>query len=337
MTADAEIPDLPAEEYGRILDEARGNPAVGAWASGALTAGAFLFFGVGLALLAQFGSSWWATLGAGAILAVATLSLSLVVHECAHRTLFSTRWLDDPVGVAAGLFAAAPFYSYRRGHHAHHRWVGSSEGKDPTESPQEEFDENFLLDLLLKIPVLPVFYWGGVYGPYLLYDLVPTAHDRTVGRVAGWCLNVAAIVATHAALATWLGAGVYLPAAALGFVGAGILYENLFTLNQHIGLRAIPEDKPKYPYREQINFSRSVRVPLSASIFYFNLHKEHHLAPGLDWRHMPTLHRILRREHPEIYEFTEESLAVLSRRRMRAHELLTPEVGDPQRGGDGDR
>lgn len=328
MTTDArDIPQLASSEYAELLERAQNEPALGAWASGLLTLTSFALFGAGVLAVWLPWSTWLTVPLAGVILSAAILMLSLVVHECSHRTLFGARPVDDVVGLVAGLFAVAPFMSYRRGHVAHHRFLGSSEGKDPTASPQREFRENRLLDLLLRVGILPVFYWGGVYGPYLVYDLFPTAHDRRAVHIVQWLANMLVIAALHAGLA-WLLGPAYLAALAVGFVGAGVLYENLFTLNQHIGLLAVPEHKPKYSYREQLNFSRTVNMPLAALLFYFNLHKEHHLAPGLNWRYLPTLNRLLRERHPEIYEFTDEDLAVARRRRMRAHDLLTPKAGD---------
>ena len=324
------IPELLSTEYAELLEDAGEEPEVAGWVSIVLVSTAFLLFGAGAALVAVPGSplsSWLVTATAGVVLAIAMLLLSLVVHECAHRTLFESRWLNDLTGSFAGLLTVAPFLSYRRGHIAHHRFLGSNEGKDPTASPQKEFRENRLLDFLLCTGLLPVFYWGGVYGPYLIYDLFPTAQERRPAHLVQWTANMALAGMVHAAL-FWLLGPVYLVAFAIGFVGSGVLYENLFTLNQHIGLLAVPEEKPKYSYREQLNFTRTVQVPMAALIFYFNLHKEHHLMPGLNWRYLPVLHRLLRKRHPEIYEFTDEDLAIARRRRMRAHELLTPKVGD---------
>ncbi len=323
-----DIPTLQRQEYSELLEEAAREPEVAGWVSVILTLVSFGLFGVGAAIVVLPWSFWWTVPLAGGVLAMAMLLLSLVVHESSHRTLFDGRRVNDVVGFAAGFLTVTPFLSYRRGHVAHHRYLGSSEGKDPTASPQKEFRENRALDAILRTGLLPVFYWAGVYGPYLLYDLFPTATDRRPAHVLQWMANMLAIAALHFAIAWWLGPVPYLIAFAIGFVGSAMLYENLFTLNQHIGLLAVPQDKPKYSYREQLNFSRSVRIPLAALFFYFNLHKEHHLAPGLNWRYLPVLHRLLRRRHPEIYEFTDEDLAIARRRKMRAHELLTPRVGD---------
>lgn len=329
MDSDAtDIPVLDSSEYAELLQKARDKPDLGGWASSALTAASFALFFAGVVGLFVFGSGWPVVVAAGVVMALGMLMLSLVVHECAHRTLFEWRWANDLVGAFAGLITVTPLYSYRRGHVAHHRYVGSSEGKDPTASPQDEFSENRVLDVVLRTGILPVFYWGGVYGPYLLYDLFPTAGDRRNSHVAAWVGNMAVVAGFHLGLAWLVGPWAYLGAFVIGFVGSGMLYENLFTLNQHIGLMAVPGKKERYSYREQLNFSRTVEVPLAALIFYFNLHKEHHLAPGLNWRYLPVLHRLLRRHCPEIYEFTDEELAIARRRKMRAHELLTPEIGD---------
>ena len=65
------------------------------------------------------------------LLAGRQLGLSVLMHECGHRTLFRTPWLNDVVGQ---WFCALPVMndqpSYARGHLEHHRKAGTREDPD---------------------------------------------------------------------------------------------------------------------------------------------------------------------------------------------------------------
>lgn len=247
------------------------------------------------------------------------LQASIALHECAHGSLFRSRRANAALGTALGVWLLAPFGSYRRGHRAHHKWAGTAQ--DPTRAPQREIPERRWLTWLLRFRVVPVFYWVGVYLPYLTYDPRARAH------LGGWALNVLATLALHGALTWWLGP-LYLATYALGFWGHGVLYDHLFSTNQHLGLQAIPADQDRYSTREQVNFSRTTTMPGAAWLFHFNLHKEHHLAPGEPYHVLPALHEELSRLRPDLYAFTDDSLRWHVRRRHTSHELLSPRPGD---------
>ena len=65
------------------------------------------------------------------LLAGRQLGLSVLMHECGHRTLFRTPWLNDRVGqwlCALPVMNDQP--SYARGHLEHHRKAGTREDPD---------------------------------------------------------------------------------------------------------------------------------------------------------------------------------------------------------------
>ena len=65
------------------------------------------------------------------LLAGRQLGLSVLMHDCGHRTLFKTQWLNDVIGQ---WFCALPVMndqpSYARGHLAHHRQAGTHDDPD---------------------------------------------------------------------------------------------------------------------------------------------------------------------------------------------------------------
>lgn len=65
------------------------------------------------------------------LLAGRQLALSVLMHECGHRTLFRTPWLNDVIGqwlCALPVMNDQP--SYARGHLEHHRKAGTREDPD---------------------------------------------------------------------------------------------------------------------------------------------------------------------------------------------------------------
>ena len=61
------------------------------------------------------------------LLAGRQLGLSVLMHECGHRTLFRTAWLNDVIGqwcCALPVMNDQP--SYARGHLEHHRQAGTA-------------------------------------------------------------------------------------------------------------------------------------------------------------------------------------------------------------------
>lgn len=323
--SDEGFPRLTRADLRHAVAWAMAQPVPGparAAATVALAVGGWL---ASLALAAA--GPWWLLL-AGPLLAVSLTMLAVVVHECAHRSLFGAK-VDTALGLFAGLLAFQPFLSFRRGHGAHHTWVGGAPGRDPTPSPRGPAAPNRLLDLALRLRV-PVFYWGGVYLPYLFYDLRPTAGPRRAAHVARHLLDLALIAALHVALARGLGTPTWLVWAGVGFVGAGILYEDLFTLSQHVGL-APDAARDRHSTLAQVGFARSARIPLPALFFHFNLHKEHHLLPRLNYQRLPHLHAALKARRPDLYAFTDDAPGWVRRRRYRSGALLSARAGDAGR------
>lgn len=264
--------------------------------------------------------SAWAHIVSCLLLAPGMLMLQLVLHEAAHHSLVRNNRVNAWIGWLVGLWVVAPFGSYRRGHAAHHRFAGTD--RDPTAAPNAPQWHQGIVNWLVKLHIVPILYLGGVYVPYLIHD----SKSPSTGHKLEWCMNLLAIALLHALLACLFGPVRYVIVFVSSFWASAMLYEYLFTQHQHVGLLPVPQDNDRYLLREQQLFSRSVRIPCSGMLMFFNLHKEHHLFPNLPCCYLPRVHQWLRENRPDVLEFTSEHLGILRRRSdLRLYE---PTEGD---------
>lgn len=323
MSASSECPVITKDECRSILEHVE---AVGAvrfpWEFAALTI-AFLLSLIGLLLLLTNRL----ILDAVAVVSLASAMLlwQLLLHECAHNTLFTSRSVNAIVGWLIGLFVLTPFFSFRRGHSIHHSCLGTS--ADPTAAPGNNHPWQRLAGCLVAVRVVPVLYLGGVYGPYLLFDFLRRRRQPSL-CFAGYCFNLLAILLLHSLFAAVIGTNRWLVCLTMAFWSAGLLYEYLFTQNQHIGLLPCGrmDATDRYRFRQQVNFSRSVQLPCSGLLLYFNLHKEHHLFPHLPCRSLPRVHQWLQTHRRDVLDFTSEHPGILQRRSDL--KLFSPTTGD---------
>ncbi len=321
MIGESLCPVLTSHEHRQLLSHAKaGSQQAIPW--GMLT----LLIAVGLTV-ASYGVLQLANAGAIAtgalLLGFAMLLLQILMHECAHGTWSRHRFVNTAVGCLIGLWVLTPYFSFRRGHVAHHLHAGT--GHDPTAAPRGNQRGRRLVECLVGLRVIPILYLGGVYWPYLTFD-VRSEGRRSMRRLALYMLNLGAIVGLHVALAWHFGAARYALLLASAFWVAALLYEYLFTQNQHIGL--LPDSLPEKVChsREQHGFSRSIRLRCDGMFLYFNLHKEHHVCPQLPYRCLPSVHVWLEQHRPDILAYTSNELGLLSRRRNLR--VYSPTTGD---------
>ena len=321
MSQQSTFPVLTQTECREMLDHARGiGPVKFPWEFTALVA-AITFMLCSLAFLMRH--TWLSSAAGVPLLATSLLLFQLLLHECAHDALFRSRLQNTIAGWLIGLIVITPFFSFRRGHSVHHSCLGTDD--DPTAAPRDARSRNAMIDLLVRIRIIPILYLGGVYGPYLLFDF------RNRGRQSPLCfvsygINLLAIPALHCTLASLCGWDRYPLFLLAAFWLSGIFYEYLFTQNQHVGLLPGPGSAARYRYRQQVNFSRSVRLPCAGFFLYFNLHKEHHLFPQLPCRYLPRIHQWLQQHRSDVLGFTSEHPGILKRR--MSLNLFSPTAGD---------
>ena len=321
MSPEAPLPQLTREEYRQLLAYVRRTPSKSKAREWSVLLAAAVCWGLGVGLLAV--PRWEASLTSVLLLSCALLWLQILLHECAHDSLLSPKGLNRIVGTVIGLLVLMPFGGFRRGHHAHHRHAGTE--LDPTAAPQGPRPGARLIETLVALRFIPVLYGGGVFWPYLTYDLA-TSTRPSRSALLTTLASLCAMAVLHLMLAWQFGFARYLVVYALGLWAAGLLYEYLFTQNQHVGLLPCPARQSAYRYREQINFTRSVRLPFAPLLLHFNLHKEHHLFPHLPGSRLPLVHQWLRTHRPDLLSLTDEHLGLFERRRHLR--LFSPTVGD---------
>ena len=318
MRRNSECPVLTRSEYRELLRVAkRCGPVFLPWHVIALLVGCALVLSSYGALMLE---SAWIGFLSGLLLAIGMLMLQVVLHEASHHSLVRSSWGNSSIGWLTGLVVLTPFCSYQRGHAAHHRFAGTQ--NDPTAAPDGPRWHKGLVNRLVKLRVVPILYLGGVYVPYLLYDLKSPSTTHKVE----WSLNLLAIALLQTLLAWVVGPVRYLIVLMFAFWLSAMLYEYLFTQHQHVGLLPVPRNCDRYRLREQQAFSRSVRMPCAGMLLFFNLHKEHHLFPNLPCGYLPRVHHWLCQNRPDLLDFTSEHLGILQRRsELRLYE---PTEGD---------
>lgn len=314
-------PVLSPGEYREMLHKAR-SEGQGKFPWELLTLSiAVLLAAVGYGLLSI--EHPWAFVFAALPLGFAMLLLQIVLHECAHDKLIRHHGLNNAIGWLIGLWVLTPFFSFRRGHAIHHYCLGTD--NDPTASPRTTERGHQLVKAIIRLRLVPILYLGGVYGPYVFHDLLAKG-PGTRRPMLSYVISVTAIFGLHTALAWYFGVSRYLMFLGIGFWLSALLYEYLFTQNQHIGLLPIPRDAARYPYRDQHGFSRSVRLGWARLFLFFNLHKEHHMYPQLPCRYLPHIHEWLKKHRADVLTYTSDDLGVLRRRQNLR--VYSPTAGD---------
>ena len=62
-----------------------------------------------------------------ALIGAYVYKLTILMHECCHRTLFRSRTINDRVGLVAGGFLVTSYDAFCRAHWQHHRHCGTDE------------------------------------------------------------------------------------------------------------------------------------------------------------------------------------------------------------------
>ncbi|MCI0570936.1 MAG: fatty acid desaturase family protein [Myxococcaceae bacterium] len=231
------------------------------------------------------------------------LALAILMHECAHQSLFGTRALNSIVGT---WLCAAPVWQrlddYRRHHLSHHART-SLEG-DPDLGLVEPFPttRSGLARKLLR-DLSGVAFLRRVVG-LLAMDAGLFTYTASTGAVkvvprpspaamaANLARNFGPVVLTNAALAL-----------VLVVLGHGYLYGAWIlayatTFSAFVRIRSIAEhavtETTEDPFRNTRTTDANVIARLTVAPHHVNYHLEHHLLPTVPHYRLRDLHRLLR-------------------------------------------
>jgi uncharacterized protein YbjT (DUF2867 family)/fatty acid desaturase len=189
--------------------------------------------------------------------------LTIVMHDCIHRSLFGSARLNERVGTLLGFVTGIDFAGFARGHLRHHALYG------------RPGDPQGFHYLGLKDATRAAFAWH-VFRPllgfnlrYALAESVLRPRNLVAAARSGGIFALAAIQLGIMALATGLGAHPWL--AALPFASAatfGLFFSQLRGIAEHGEGAIVRSHAPNW-------LERALLYDLN-----FNYHREHHLHPG---------------------------------------------------------
>jgi fatty acid desaturase len=222
-------------------------------------------------------------------LGIAVFRIFILLHECGHGSLFTSRAANTLVGSAASAVCLVPFWSWKNIHADHHQWVGVID-RDPTQAHLlglrhcpgwQRWLFRFFWKSWLPVPMIKFLFdlfWGYPFRQLLRGE-----------RKNGW-LGLASLgvcVGPHLLAVGWLGLPRYLVLVGpMLLVFYGLM--ELVNLPHHSGhFPYLSDGHPRpIPFREQAAVTRTTYLPRWLAVFLcynFNLHTEHHLFPTVPW------------------------------------------------------
>ncbi len=258
-------------------------------------------------LLAGFYPSWLTIVVAMVMLGGRHLALAILMHECAHRSLFERKDLNQIVGHWLIAVPALQRLSEYRDHHmAHHNHVWTD--ADPDKSLVEHlpmtassFSRKVLRDLV-GITGLKRLYGVCMMDMNMIQytvsaDVIPlknndTWADRCALLVAAWLPRLI----VHLVLLCFLmilDIGWTYSLWVLSYMTTFSLFIRIRSLAEHGNIRDI-----KNPWLNTRTTRASWLARTTVAPHYVNYHLEHHLLMTVPCYHLPKMHRLIRSRVP---------------------------------------
>jgi len=288
---------LSKEELRGLLKPSDRQGWLAVTTSWGLIAGAF-------ALSAAFpGPLIW--LISGIVIGGRQLALGILMHDCAHRSLFRTRSLNDWVGAWLCAYPTWQDLSRYRPHHMrHHALSGTPQDPDlalvsayPTSAIS--LGRKFLRDITGVTFIRRVFGLLVMDAGYIEYTVageakpVPDARRRGVLQVMGTFLrNFGPVVLTNGVLFAVLGVSGH-PELYLLWLGSWAILFSLFVRIRSIAEHAGTEQSPE-PARHTRTTVANWVARLTVAPHHVNYHLEHHLLMLVPQQNLPRFHRLLK-------------------------------------------
>lgn len=227
---------------------------------------------------------WWSYLVALVLMGPMYARFAILMHESAHKLLFTDKRWNDRVGtwvVAYPVFT--PVQLYRRVHFAHHRDEFGPDEPDTAFYRPYPCTRRALLRRLLRDAV-------GISGWKNLVPLVRNTARRTPFRPIG--LSILAVQAVLWA-AMWAATGRWWTYPLLWLVPwmtAWRVINRLRSIAEHGGMQRSPDRRATTHHVRQSWPARFFIVPYNTG-----WHLAHHVDMGVPWRNLPAFHAELER------------------------------------------
>jgi fatty acid desaturase len=220
----------------------------------------------------------WAYAVAFVVMGPVYVRFTILMHEAAHRLLFSNRRLNDIVGTWVIAYPAfTPIALYRRVHIAHHRQEFGPDEPDTAFYSGYPCERRALARRLLRDAV-GVSGWKNLR-PLLLS--LRSSRTRAVGasilgvQAALWALSWAATGRWWIYLLLWFGP----------WMTQWRVLNRLRALGEHGGLVAGDDRRVSTHHVRQHWLARLWLVP-----YHTGWHLAHHVDMGIPWRKLPAFH-----------------------------------------------
>jgi fatty acid desaturase len=244
----------------------------------ALSVGGLWAFVIGVLVAACWIDTWWAYLVAFLAMGPVFVRLAILMHEAAHRLLFSRRKVNDWVGTWLLAYPAwTPIGLYRRGHMSHHREEFGAAEPDLAFYDGYRCGRKVLMRRLVRDAV-------GISGWKNMAALVKATGNPKVRRVAVSILSVqGALWAAMWSLSGrwWL----YLALWWLPWMTEWRVLNRLRAIAEHGGLAANDDRRATTHCVRQTWLARLWLVPYNSG-----WHLAHHVDMGVPWRNLPEYH-----------------------------------------------
>lgn len=247
----------------------------------AWTAWMLLYLAVWAVLVALVAvvDSTWVLMGLSALLGSQLHALTVLQHDCGHRSAYPSAAANRRVGRLLAWFVFMPFTTFTELHRRHHGFLG-----DPAQDPDEWFYERgprwlFVRECLF----MPRFI-------VLSLQRLPAGPRRQV--VAELAFNAVTHAGLAAALA-WFGAWTLLVFAhLLPMLWLAVVFNPISRGYEHLPMATLAPDDPRRADLRHNTISVTGRVMglLWANIGY---HVEHHLHARVPFFRLPALHRLM--------------------------------------------
>ena len=212
-----------------------------------------------------------------ALLGGRQLAFAIVMHDCAHRSLFHTRALNEFVGKWIGGAAVdAPFLAYRAYHFDHHKYAGTE--KDP--------DKGLVKDYPVTRASLRRKFTRDLTGQTGMRELIASWQNPVLAeKLPALAFQLVLIIALYAAGALW--------AIALWWTARIFIFPAVMRL-RHIGEHGVAINRLDTEPRNNTHTTHANWLERAlVAPNYVNYHLEHHLFAAIPPYNLPKLNRLL--------------------------------------------